>query len=385
MSTSPIAYVGARIFHKARLIENHALVLEDGYVTAILPETELTANIVRERLDGGVIAPGFVDLQVNGGGGVMFNTDTTVEALRTMSAAHASIGATSIMPTLISDSNEKTVGAIDAVAAAMKAEVPGIIGLHLEGPHLSLERKGAHDAAFIRPMQDADVALLLNAAGAIPALKVTVALENVTNEQINQLSKAGIIVSIGHTNATFEACKAAADAGAKCVTHLFNAQSQMGNREPGTVGAALSIGSLSAGVIADGIHVHEASLANALRAKSGPGDIFFVSDAMATAGTDLGEFTLNGRTIERHGNRLTLKDGTLAGAHLEIAQAIKLAVENCQDTLGKALARATILPAKLIGHENLGDICVGAPARAVYLDESLNLKRTWKSNFLHHS
>lgn len=371
------ALVGADILTPLGTLQNHVLLLVDDRVKAVVPGSDIPEASVITQLDGGLLTPGFVDLQVNGGGGVMLNNAPEVATLRTMAQAHARIGATSILPTLITDTPDITRRAIEATVAAIAEGISGIVGLHLEGPHLSLSRKGAHDAALIRPMNDADLNLLLETAGRLPVLKVTVALESVTCDQIRALAEAGILVSLGHTDASYEACHAAVQAGARCVTHLFNAQSQMGNREPGVVGSALAFGDLSAGLIADGIHVHPVSVRNAIRAKAGPGCIFLVSDAMATAGSDIESFPLNGRQILRDGNRLTLADGTLAGAHLELLDAVRNAAEFARLPTETAFAMATRLPADLIGKPELGRVESGARADVLHIT-SQGLERVWQ-------
>jgi len=339
---------GGPIFDGTRLLDGHALRLEDGTVTAFTLEEEVPragAEVV--ELDGDILCPGYVDLQVNGGGGVMFNDDQSVGTLRRIAGAHRGLGATTIFPTLITDTPERTAAAIEAACDAIAAGVEGIGGLHLEGPHLSLARKGAHDPALIRPMTEADLAMLVGAAARLPALMVTVAPENVTREQVGALAEAGVIVSLGHTDAPYATCMAYQQAGARCATHLFNAMSQLGNREPGLVGAVLQNGGLSCGLIADGVHVHVASMRAALAAKTGPGRVFLVSDAMAPAGTAETEFTLNGRTIRREGGRLQLADGTLAGADLDLTTAIGVLVREVGLGLAEALAAATSIPAEL--------------------------------------
>jgi N-acetylglucosamine-6-phosphate deacetylase len=189
-------------------------------------------------------------------------------------------------------------------------------------------------------------------------------------------------VSLGHTDADFDTCKAAVRAGARCVTHLFNAQKQINGREPGTVGAALALGELSAGLIADGIHVHPASMSLALEAKCGPGKVFLVSDAMATAGSDIESFTLNSRAIHRSGNRLTLEDGTLAGAHLELATAVKNLVEMCGTSLETSLAMASEIPATLIGAAHVGALAKGRQADVLHLNPSLQIEKVWQRGCL---
>ena len=221
------------------------------------------------------------------------------EGIETICRAHAQFGTTALLATLITDTPQITAAAIAAGAEAARKKIPGFLGLHLEGPHLSRSRKGAHDPALIRPMTDADQAALIAARKDVPVLLTTVAPESASPERIAALAAAGIIVSLGHSDATYATAQKSAAAGASMVTHLFNAMSQIGNREPGLAGAAIDLGGLSAGLIADGIHVDPATIAIAVRAKNGPANIFLVTDAMATIGTDMKSFTLNGRTIKR--------------------------------------------------------------------------------------
>ncbi len=340
------AFVGAGVFDGERLHPGMAVLVE-GSRPVIVPMGKLPRGCPRTALSGGTLMPGFVDLQVNGGGGVMLNDAPSVETLRTMAAAHRSLGTAAFLPTLITDTPSQTRAAIDAVAKAIAVKVPGIVGLHLEGPHLSATRKGAHDAALIRRMESSDLDTLVKAAGRLPNLMVTLAPESVTPDQIARLTRAGVIVSLGHSDCDYDTACAAIKAGAVCVTHLFNAMSQLGSRTPGLVGAALDQG-VSCGLIADGIHVHPAAIRTALAAKHGPGKVFLVTDAMATAGSDTTAFTLGGREITRRDGRLTLADGTLAGADLTLARAIGIMVNDVGDSLEKALARTTSLPAALL-------------------------------------
>lgn len=359
------AYLGADIFDGKTRHAGCALVVSGAVVEGIADQFG-DARIV--HLEGGVLCPGFVDLQVNGGGGVMFNDDQSVSALRIIAQAHAGLGATSILPTLITDTPERTAQAVTAVAQAVVEDVDGILGLHLEGPHLSIARKGAHDAALIRPMTDADMAVLLEAVERLPMLKITVAPETVTPAQINVLSRAGVLVSLGHSDANFDVCARAVDAGACCVTHLFNAMSPLGSREPGLVGAALTLGDVSVGLIADGVHVHPASLRTALAAKAGPGEVFLVSDAMAVAGSNLTEFTLNGRRVMRSEGRLTLEDGTLAGADLDLLTAVRNVAAWGAVSGDDAMAMATLRPAALCPPAlGVGRLTAGARADFVHL------------------
>ncbi|EBA13940.1 N-acetylglucosamine-6-phosphate deacetylase [Roseobacter sp. CCS2] len=365
------AIIGAKVFDGTRMHKDAALLLDDDVFDRILSAKDVPAEYRIIRATGGIILPGFVDLQVNGGGGVMFNDDPSVATLRTMSDAHAKTGTRAFLPTLITDTPDCLRAGVIAVEQAIDAGVPGIIGIHLEGPHLSNAKKGAHDPALIRPMEDADEAFLVDAASRIPNVMVTVAPESVTSEQIRRLAEAEIIVSLGHTDCTYAQARVAFAAGALCVTHLFNAMSQMTAREPGLVGAALDAAGVSAGLIADNIHVHASTMRSALSAKREQDAIFLVTDAMATAGSDITEFTLNGRKVHRVGGRLMLEDGTLAGADLDVASAIKTLVTYAEVSPADALRMATSIPAKVLhASGNVGHFVQGQPANAIHLGES---------------
>jgi len=362
---------GGRIFDGQQLRDDHALRIENGRITALDRDDRVPTVDGEVDLGSDIVAPGYVDLQVNGGGGVMFNDAPTVETLARMAAAHRHLGTDCILPTLITDTPGHTAQAIEAAIGAIAAGVPGIAGLHLEGPHLSVARKGAHDPALIRPMRDEDLGLLLDAARRLPVLMVTIAPENVTLDQAKALAQGGVLLSLGHTDTDYDICLAYQKAGVRCVTHLFNAMSQLGNRAPGVVGAALDAGGLSAGLIADGIHVHPAAMRAAFAAKRGPGEIFLVTDAMAPAGSDITAFELNGRTIRRENGRLTLGDGTLAGADLDMTRALQVLTREVGLGLDAALRAATSIPATLAGIE-AGSLRIGRPAALVRISEDLS-------------
>lgn len=373
-----LAITGARIFDSATWHDGAALLVEFGYVAGIVSASEIPANTERVELDGGMIVPGFIDLQVNGGGGILFNNDTSLDAIRTICAAHAQFGTTALLPTLITDTAEVNEKAIAAGLAAEAARVPGFIGLHLEGPHLALSRKGTHDPALIRPMDDSDLARLKRAAETLPNLICTVAAETATPQQIKILSEAGAVVSIGHSDADYATAMAAFEAGATMSTHLFNAMSQMGNREPGVVGATLDSPNAFAGLIADGIHVHPASIGAALRAKRGPGKIFLVTDAMSQTGTDIQTLELNGRTITRADGALRLADGTLAGADLDMIDAVNFMVDTIGLDFDEVLRMASLYPAEAMGIETTyGTLQRGAVGSFAHLSDDKQVKATW--------
>lgn len=363
------AYVGAQIHDGTKLHENHALVVAHDDSISLQPRGSLPPECPIHMLAGGLITPGFVDLQVNGGGGVMFNDDQSVATLRTIAEAHATTGTRALLPTLITDTPERTRAAIDAVEQAIAQKIDGIVGIHLEGPHLSISRKGAHEPDLIRPMTKTDLDMLLSAVECLPNVMLTVAPENVTPEQITILAQAGAIVSLGHTDADMDTCNRAFDAGASCVTHLFNAMSQLGNREPGLVGATLARADVFAGIIADSVHVHPDTIRIALAAKPNSDRIFLVTDAMATAGSQIDHFSINGRKVLRKDQRLTLKNGTLAGADLEMPRALSVMVDRVGDDLSKAIARSTSAPARLLGGKRQFGCLDGASADANYFEE----------------
>ena len=373
---SRTAYTGARIFDGQQWWERSALVVNGDRIEGIIAADSPT-DAQRVPLEGGILAPGFIDLQVNGGGGAQFNLTPDLPTVETICTAFTRFGTTACMPTAITDTREKISAAIAAGVAAAKKGVPGFLGLHLEGPHLSIARKGAHAPALLRSMDEADLVQLVEARRNLPNLISTVAAETVSPNQITRLHDGGVIVSIGHSDASYNVVRAAADAGATMVTHLFNAQSQIGNREPGLVGAALDIGTLWPGLIADGIHVQAASIGVALRAKRGPAHIFLVTDAMSPTGTDATSFELTGRTVYRKDGALRLADGTLAGADLTMIDAVTFVHRTLGVPLEEALRMASLYPAEAIGvDKERGSLQPGLRADLVHLGDDLSVRRT---------
>lgn len=373
------AFVGATIFDGHQRHENAALITDNGIVTQIIPETDIAGSMETKSLAGGLLVPGFVDLQVNGGGGVLLNDQPDIAGIKTICAAHAQFGTTSLLPTLITDNVAITHRAVEAGLEAARQSIAGFVGLHLEGPHLSVARKGAHDAALVRPMSAEDLNYLKQARASLPHLMTTVAPESVSNEQIRELADAGVVISLGHTAASYESAVSAAMSGVKAVTHLFNAMSPLTHREPGLVGAALETGHVSVGIIADGIHVHPAAISIALNAKKGPGKIFLVTDAMSTIGTDQKSFTLNGRIITRESGKLILEDGTLAGADLDMISAVRYMANTVEIGVDEALRMAALYPARCLGDESIGHLQAGAWANMVHVNDELAIQGVWSA------
>jgi N-acetylglucosamine-6-phosphate deacetylase len=373
-----IALTHARIFDGHAWHEDSALVIDKGKIASIVANSDVPAGARQIEAKDAVIVPGFIDLQVNGGGGVMLNDEQTVEGIHTICAAHAKFGTTALLATLITDTPEITAAAVKAGKQARDAKVPGFLGLHLEGPHLSVARKGTHHPALIRPMEQADLDNLLALKGEFDALMTTVAPENTGEDQVRQLAEAGLTVSLGHTNTAYETAERYVEAGAKTATHLFNAMSPLENRTPGLVGATINLGGLYAGIIADGIHVHPASMAIALKAKNGPGKIFIVTDAMSTVGTDLTGFTLNGREIFRKDGRLTLADGTLAGADIDMLSSVLFVHRRLGLDFEEAVRMASLYAAEAVGVANRkGLLRPGYDADFVVLGADYAVKSTW--------
>ncbi len=372
------AYFSSAIFDGTILREGVVLLVDDCRVTGLVSGAEVPGDYDQIDLGDGILSPGLIDLQVNGGGGLMLGDIDSVDDLARICRAHVGLGTTALLPTLITDTPENTRRVLKIASEAAREKVPGFAGLHLEGPHLDPARKGAHDSRLIRSMEARDLDIYLQAARTLPTLMMTVAPEAVTPDQIRKLVKAGVIVSLGHSNATYDAVYACVEAGATCMTHLYNAMSPLAHRDPGMVGAALNIGQLHAGLIADGVHVDPAAVEIALRAKKGPGAIFLVTDAMAVAGTALAEFSLGGRRILRAGGRLTLKDRTLAGADITLPAAIRFLQEQVGLSLETTLRMATSLPAAAIGRQDaFGSLVSGVRADFIQLSSDGSVRSVW--------
>ena len=368
---------GATPFDGLRLRPGMAVAIEDGRIAGLIPDPGTGG----ERLPGGIIAPGFIDLQVNGGGGVMLNDAPTAATMARIAEAHRAFGTTAILPTLITADPQTTRAALTAAADPP----PGILGLHLEGPHLAPARRGAHDAALMRPLTEADVDLYCAAKRSIPRLLITLAPEMAPPPLIARLVGAGIIVSLGHSACTASEAEAAFDAGATGVTHLFNAMSGLDHRAPGLAAAALDRPDIWAGVIADGHHVDPRLLRLALAAKRGPGRLYLVTDAMAPVGALGASFTLNGRPVRRvtapgAPDRLELPDGTLAGAALDMATALRFTARTLGQGTSGALRRATADPAAFLRLPHHGRLCSDARADLVHLSDDLEILRVWRSD-----
>lgn len=323
------------------------------------------------------LVPGFIDVQVNGGGGVLLNQSCSPAAIARLTRAHLAYGTTAMMPTLITDSMQVMADAAKAIREARQEGNPSVIGVHFEGPWLSLARKGVHKADFIRPPTDAELQILTD--NSLGTVMVTLAAETASVEVIRALTQAGIKVFLGHSDAPAEVVNLAIEAGATGFTHLYNAMSQMQSRAPGMVGAALASTHTYAGIIVDNYHVDPLCCQVAFNAK-GRDRMMLVTDAMALAATDETRVPFFDTHIERHGDKLTTPDGTLAGSCLTMIQAVKNAVNTCNVTLEDAVIMASRTPASMLGvGDTMGQIAPGYRADMVGLDEDLNITHLWQN------
>jgi N-acetylglucosamine-6-phosphate deacetylase len=338
------AVAADHVFDGATLRRGAAVVVDGGNILAVVPQAELPAGLPVDRLPAGAwLAPGFIDIQVNGGGDVLLNDAPTPASLRAIARAHRRFGTTTMLPTLISDSYDKMAAAVDAVQAMIGSD-SGIIGIHLEGPFLSRDKPGVHDPAMLRQPDERDRALLTTRRKGVTL--VTLAPEEVPDDFIAALAAAGVRVALGHSMATYEQTCAAMKAGLTGFTHLFNAMRPMTARDPGPIAAALESRTASYGLIADGIHVDWPVLRLALR---GAGRPILVTDAMPPVGGLRQGFTLYGNEIEMRDGRCQRGDGTLAGSGLNMAEAVRNCVRSLGVPLSDALRFASVHPADFLG------------------------------------
>jgi N-acetylglucosamine-6-phosphate deacetylase len=370
------ALVNGRVLIDSGLVDNRCVLIEsDRIVDVVEPGDPRCAAAQQHDLGGKLLLPGFIDLQVNGGGGVLFNDSPSVESIRAIGAAHRRFGTAGFLPTLISADLDVVARAIEAVQAALAAQVPGVLGIHIEGPFLNVERKGIHDPDKFRELDPAAVKLLTSLRGG--RTLVTLAPEMTTPAMIRKLVDAGIVVSAGHTNATYEEIREALHAGLTGFTHLFNAMSQLTGRAPGVVGAALDDADSWCGIIVDGEHTDPVVLRISMRCKRHD-RFMLVTDAMPGVGTNNKSFVIGGRRITVSGNLCLDDDGRLAGSNIDMATCVRNAVSMLGLPLPEAVRMASLYPAEFLGvaHE-VGRIAPGFKANFVVADDQVNVSGTW--------
>jgi N-acetylglucosamine-6-phosphate deacetylase len=372
--SAPHAVAAGHVFDGTDVHRNAAVVIDDAAIVDVVPRADLPfVMAVRDVGDAVWLAPGFIDIQVNGGGDVLFNDTPTAEAMSAIAAAHRQFGTTSLLPTLISDTPSRMRHALAASGTAV-ARDPGVLGVHLEGPFLSRERPGVHDVRVIRRPTEQDATLLMALRPGVTL--VTLAPEQMPPGFIARLVAAGIRVSLGHSMATYAETRAAMAEGLSGFTHLFNAMRPLGSREPGPIAAALEAPDAWFGIIVDGVHVDPVMLRLALR---GRGRAILVTDAMPPVGGTRSTFTLYGEEMRVHDGYCTRADGTLAGAFLDMATAVRNTVQMLDVPLPQALCMASLYPAQFIGvDDRLGRLAPGYRADMVAFDPSeIAVLETW--------
>ncbi|WP_218353277.1 N-acetylglucosamine-6-phosphate deacetylase [Alteromonas lipotrueiana] len=360
----PLLFDGTTMHHNVRFSVN------EGRISAFLPNSDAADTTVL----AGLVCPGFIDTQVNGGGGVQFNDQPTFGCLQQMATAHARHGTSSLLPTVITDDIEVMQQAANAQAKAHHHAPSRFVGIHFEGPHLSDAKKGMHSARHLRALGDNEMAIFCR--GDLGRVLLTIAPEMVTPEQISTLVAHNVIVSVGHTNATFEQCRQAFAAGATGATHLFNAMSAFTSREPGVVGASLYHDTVYCGLIMDFAHVHPISASLAIAQKTAQ-KMMLVTDAMGPAASDSDHFFYQGKKVQKQEGTLKLSDGTLAGSVLTMDIAVKNAASLANVTPEQALMMATHTPARFLRLTDIGQLNENSYANFVCLDDNLQLTGHW--------
>jgi len=370
------ALVNGRVFDGQGLSSGLAVILVDGVVSELLPEGDMGSDVdVCWDLEGHILSPGLIDIQVNGGGGVMFNDAPTVETIRTMGAAHRQFGTTGFLPTLISTDPGTMKQAIRAVDEAISLGVPGVLGIHLEGPYLNANKRGIHHAERFGLIDETAFELLTSLSRG--STLVTIAPELASSNMIARLVEAGVVVFGGHSAASYQQASEALQAGMSGFTHLFNAMSAFESREPGMVGAALEDKDSWFGIIADGQHVHPAAVSVAIAAKR-KGYALLVTDAMASVGSDVNTFNFDGREIEAVNGCCRTLTGELAGSDLDMLSAVRNVMQFTGMDMLEALRMASSYPAKTLGLEDrLGLIRPGFDANFIEIDDELSIYRSW--------
>lgn len=374
--TTTTALLNARVMGDHGPREDTVVVIEGERILALTDADDpRVADAQPHDLDGHLLLPGFIDVQVNGGGDALFNDDPSVDTLRIIAAAHRRFGTTGLLPTLITDTREVMAAALEAVDEAIDAKVPGILGIHLEGPFLAQARKGIHNGALFRPLDEDDLALICAPRRGVVML--TLAPEQVAPDTIRRLAKAGVIVVAGHTVADYDTTRVALDAGLCGFTHLYNAMTPLGSRAPGVVGAALDDPHSWCGLIVDGHHVHPASLRVAIAAKT-RGKSVLVTDAMPPVGADSPSYTINGQTITARDGICRNEAGVLAGSALDMASAVRNTVQMLGLPLAEASRMASAYPADWLGVGAAhGRLIAGHRADFAVLDDALTARETW--------
>ncbi|NNN47271.1 N-acetylglucosamine-6-phosphate deacetylase [Vibrio sp. 2-2(8)] len=367
------ALTNCKIYTGSDVLVDHAVIINNELIEAVCPIADLPQDIATQDLNGANLSPGFIDLQLNGCGGVMLNDEVTATTMQIMHKANLKSGCTSFLPTLITSSDEDMYKAISAAREYHSQYKNQSLGLHLEGPYLNVMKKGIHSVDFIRPSDDNMITTMCENSDVIA--KVTLAPEHNNPEHIERLVKAGIVVSIGHTNATYTEARKSFESGITFATHLFNAMTPMVGREPGVVGAIYDTPEVYAGIIADGFHVDYANIRIAHKIKGEK--LVLVTDATAPAGANMDYFIFVGKKVYYRDGKCVDENGTLGGSALTMIEAVQNTVEHVGIALDEALRMATLYPAKAIGVDHkLGRVKKGMVANLTAFDRDFNVQAT---------
>ncbi|MCK4731504.1 MAG: N-acetylglucosamine-6-phosphate deacetylase [Methanophagales archaeon] len=365
------ALVNCDIYTGKVVIYDKAIIIEGDIVKDIVEISKIPKELEAIDLKGLSIAPGFIDAQVNGGGGCLFNENPTEECISAIYEAHKRFGTTSFLPTIFTVPNEKMLQAIDVVKSCIENHKYGVVGLHMEGPYINEKKAGVHDKRFIQQISDEGLAIFTKNEGVIKLW--TLAPELVEESHVKELKKRNILVSAGHTNATYEQTVQSFKWGVSSATHLFNAMTQFGSREPGVIGAVFDTDNIWAGIIADGIHVHFASVRVAKKIKQEK--LILVTDAMPPVGKPSTTFKIGNLEVSYSNGMCVTKDGTLAGSALDMATAVRNCIQKIGIPKDEALRMASTYPAEFLGiQDKLGKIQIGYLADMVILNNQIAVK-----------
>ena len=368
------ALIGAQLFSGKEFFDNRALLIDGENIIDIINEHDIPKNFEIQKLNGGILSPGFIDLQVNGGGGKLFNNSPDKESLNTIIEAHQHFGTTSIMPTVISDS----LNVLKRCTTTISEEIENnksLLGVHIEGPFFNVKYRGVHQKQYINTI-NSDYLNLFENLKDFPVM-LTLAPECISTKQLKHLKSLGFKILAGHTDASYDQLEEAIKYGLDGFTHLFNAMGQISAREPGVVGSALTFDNAAVSIIVDLHHVHPSLIQMAYKQKP-QGKLFFVSDSMATIHHGEPSFELYDEIVSESKGRIINSEGKLAGSSITQIDAIKNAYQSCNIPLNEALAMASRYPAEYLGVANyLGSLKSGYRADLTHFDLDFQVQNVW--------
>ena len=368
------AITGSKLFNGIDFIEHKVLLIDDQHIAGIVNEDAIPTEFQVKKLEGGILSPGFIDLQVNGGGGKLFNNSPDKESLNTIISAHQYFGTTSIMPTVISDSLNILQKCTDTISNEINNN-HSLLGIHIEGPFFNVKYRGVHQKQYINTI-NASYLNLFETLDKFPVM-LTLAPECISIKQLKHLKSLGFKILAGHTDANYDQLEEAVKYGLDGFTHLFNAMGQISAREPGVVGSAFDFDETSASIIVDLHHVHP-SLINLSFKQKPKGKLFFVSDSMATINHGEPSFELYDEVVSESNGRIINSEGKLAGSSITQIDAIKNAYQKCSIPLESAISMATLYPAEYLGvSDYIGQLKKGYRADLAHFDSNFHVQNVW--------